>query len=1680
MTASRSRTGLLILIAWLLAMVATPVSSASATNGTITVLKAGDRNPADHTAGSYAVGLAGAVFEYSTSESFASIAGTFPATDASGAATKSVAAGTYYVREKTAPSGWTDMGPVQSLYFDPGSSTPDSARAYVSTVVVSSGQTTTTYPDRSSSSEQEAGDSGSPFVDVRDNASFPSYCGTKIQLVLDRSGSISPYKNDYKLAVDAFIDALDNTPTQIGITSFNTDVNTDGISAQSPLPLSTAGNAATLKAKVAAIYDTPQHGTNWDAALRDAATRGGFGPTPESASAKPDMIVFITDGNPTVSPTDSDSGDVSLLDLTYGMASANLVKNQVVAGAVKMKMFALGVGDGVTVENLKVVSGPNDDSSADPDYAATSILALTSKLKEIAGRSCGARIVVRKKLVGADNDALARSNWNFAATSGASVSYSDPDNAAPYKTSGSPAQMTVSVNAIPAGGTNVSVTEDVAGQPLAAGDYGLTGVVCETGQFGSGTTVATTSVTRGFSLGGVALKRNTDLFCTFTNSVLQPNITLTKTTSTPTVNAGDVAKFAVKVQNTGDGPAQNVVVSDVLPAGPTWTADGALPAGCVIANVVVASVTRQKVTCTLASLAKDASVTFNVKATTSAAECSTYDNTVTATAGNQAQIGPDTATVTCVKPPKLIVVKHVVNDDGGTGTAANFTLQVDDPGTDPPSFAGAESPGTPVTVDAGTYSVTEAAQTGYAVTYSADCKNTTIAFGQTKTCTVTNNDIAPSLTVIKHVVNDNGGTKTAADFSLTVDDPGSNPAAFAGAESPGTTVAVDPGAYSVARVRTTVTPCRIRRAAPGRFPSATPRPARSPITTSRRSLTVIKHVVNDNGGTKAAADFSLTIDDPGSNPAAFAGAESPGTTVAVDPGAYSVSEGSHDGYAVSYSAGCTGSLAIGESATCTVTNNDIAPQLTVIKHVVNDSGGTKTAGNFSLTIDDPGSNPAAFAGAESPGTNVTVDPGAYSVSENADSGYVASYSADCASTLAIGQTKTCTVTNNDIAPGLTVIKHVVNDNGGTKAAANFSLTVDDPGSNPAAFAGAESPGTTVAVDPGTYSVSEGDHSGYAVSYSDGCDSTLAIGQTKTCTVTNNDIAPQLNVVKHMINGHGGTKTAADFSLTVDDPGTNPAPFAGAEAPGTAVAVDPGAYTVSEGDHAGYAVSYSADCTGSLAIGETKTCTVTNNDIAPTLTVVKHVVNKGGSSAQASDFTMHVTGNPITPSGFAGAESPGTEKTLAAGPYDVSETGSATADYTQTRSAGCTGTLAIGEAKTCTITNTRRTGSITVRKNLVPADDGGLFDLTVDGAVVREDASDADGATVEVATGTHTVGEAAGSAGALGDYVSSIACNNETSASGHGPHEVSVGSGAELTCTITNTRRANVTIRTVTLPADPGRTTSFGFASSLPQTAGPIAIALGGIFALADLDTVTTSVAPGQHSATENNPAPLGYKLVGLTCTEDKAQNSTVSTGAALPIDRHAALIADPGESIVCTFTNRKVVGQAVVVKAGDTFAYHGDSASYTFAVSNTGNSSLHDVVVTDDKCANVSAVPTGKQNDNGDALLDPLGADATNPEVWVYTCSYSLAAHQTGETNPVVNTATVTGVDELDRPVADTDQHVTTLLHPAISLTKTGPATATAGARVVFADRGEEHRRRRVPGSAGGRHPTLAARRRRC
>jgi len=95
-----------------------------------------------------------------------------------------------------------------------------------------------------------------------------------------------------------------------------------------------------------------------------------------------------------------------------------------------------------------------------------------------------------------------------------------------------------------------------------------------------------------------------------------------------------------------------------------------------------------------------------------------------------------------------------------------------------------------------------------------------------------------------------------------------------------------------------------------------------------------------------------------------------------------------------------------------------------------------------------------------------------------------------------GEHKTCTITNNDVAApapaSLTVIKHVINDNGGTAVASDFAIAVTGTNPSPASFNGVESPGTTVTISPGSYSVAETTHPDYAVSYSVDCSGTLAV------------------------------------------------------------------------------------------------------------------------------------------------------------------------------------------------------------------------------------------------------------------------------------------------------------------------------------------------------------------------------------------------------------------------------------------------------------------------------------------------------------------------------------------------------------------------------------------------------------
>jgi len=212
------------------------------------------------------------------------------------------------------------------------------------------------------------------------------------------------------------------------------------------------------------------------------------------------------------------------------------------------------------------------------------------------------------------------------------------------------------------------------------------------------------------------------------------------------------------------------------------------------------------------------------------------------------------------------------------------------------------------------------------------------------------------------------------------------------------------------------------------------------------------------------------------------------------------------------------------------------------------------------------------------------------------------------------------------------------------------------------------------------------------------------------------------------------------------------------------------------------------------------CWVTNTRDTGSIKVVKKVVAPAGDTGR---FNLLVDGQAKAPNVGDGGTTG--DVSVATGSHSVGESaGTATSlgDYSASTScvdtahpsdpADTDGSVQVdkGDHWVCTITNTRKTGSITVTKKLVPASDAGRFNLLVDGQAQATDVGDG-GTTgaVTVLPGTHSVGEAAGTATDLANYTSSLSCKD--AAHGNAADDdgtLDVGAGDAWECVITNTRK----------------------------------------------------------------------------------------------------------------------------------------------------------------------------------------------------------------------------------------------------------------------------------------------------
>ncbi len=403
----------------------------------------------------------------------------------------------------------------------------------------------------------------------------------------------------------------------------------------------------------------------------------------------------------------------------------------------------------------------------------------------------------------------------------------------------------------------------------------------------------------------------------------------------------------------------------------------------------------------------------------------TVNYVLTCVNGANSVVKNATVTVTpVVTTATLTLVKTVVNNNGGTATEANFQAKIN---------GGNVAWETALTVPAGAHTVSETGMTGYtASAWGGDCAadgTITLAAGENKTCSITNDDQAGTLVVEKVLTQNDGRTETADAFSFQVN--GGVATAFESDAQ--NSLVVNAGTYSVVEVEnanytTTYNNCTNVVIANGGTATCTiTNDDKAPLPTT--GTLVVDKITQPGGDT---TEFTITAEGSGAITGGGNGMVSGAVNKSyeVAPGTYSVTETTKDGWQIVSNTCANVVVAAGETKTCVITNAKM-PKLTVTKVVVNDDLGEKVVADFALFVN---ATPVVS------GVQIMGTIGTHTVSETPDSGYTATISGDCASdgsiTLMAGDVKSCTITNNDNVPvppvGALLITEVAYDLGTDK------------------------------------------------------------------------------------------------------------------------------------------------------------------------------------------------------------------------------------------------------------------------------------------------------------------------------------------------------------------------------------------------------------------------------------------------------------------------------------------------------------------------------------------------------------------------------------------------------------------------------------------------------------------------
>ncbi|MBK9436210.1 MAG: hypothetical protein IPN52_14355 [Micrococcales bacterium] len=225
------------------------------------------------------------------------------------------------------------------------------------------------------------------------------------------------------------------------------------------------------------------------------------------------------------------------------------------------------------------------------------------------------------------------------------------------------------------------------------------------------------------------------------------------------------------------------------------------------------------------------------------------------------------------------------------------------------------------------------------------------------------------------------------------------------------------------------------------------------------------------------------------------------------------------------------------------------------------------------------------------------------------------------------------------------------------------------------------------------------------------------------------------------------------------------------------------------------------------------------------------------------------------------------------------------------------------------------------------------------------------------------------------------------------------------------------------PVAPGTEVTYTFAVSIPQGSNP----------LTGIDVKDPKCQSAISGPVKDPGTGETWTYTCSATLEETTTNTVIATGK----DEAGTVVDDQDEVTV------KVPkpGMKVVKTASASSVTVGESVTYTYEVSNTGDTELLNVKVTDDKCAPVDYT-SGDADNNGKLGLK---------EVWTFTCTTTLQV-------TTENTALATGRDNTGQEVTATDSKTVTVTQVSpvaakricpITVTLVKPKPTKVGNRVI-------------------------------